>query len=182
MVGNVKSFNFAEQLAVSDSPAVAALVDPFLRRRFPGALSLRRAAEANDRAGADIIVEFPHCQFRFIDLKVRTCDYRVLGKADIALEIWSNKERETPGWALDESKVSDWLLFVWMDTKRTLLLDARAVRAVTKSNLPRWQASYQNAEQRTPVGARGYNSSVIFVGTDELVALVNRWQGHQNAA
>jgi hypothetical protein len=181
-MGNVKSFDFAEQLAMSDSPAVAALVEPFLRKRFPGALAFRRAHETNDRAGADIIVEFPHCQFRFVDLKVRSSDYRALGKADVALEVWSNRERGSVGWALDESKVTDWLLFVWTDTRRTLMLDARAVRAVTKSNLPRWQASHQNADQRTAVGSRNYSSSVIFVSTDELVALVNRWQGHQHAA
>jgi hypothetical protein len=178
----VKSFDFARQLAISDSPAVAALVEPFLRKRFPGALAFRRAHETNDRAGADVIVEFPHCQFRFVDLKVRTCDYRARGKADVALEVWSNRERGTPGWALDESKVTDWLLFVWVDTGRMLMLDARAVRAVTKSNLRRWQAVNQCADQQTVGRAGNYSSNVIFVPTDDLVELVNRWQGRQDAA
>jgi hypothetical protein len=178
----VKTFDFSAQLAVSDAPAVAALVEPFLRRRFPGALSFRRATEANDRLGADVMVEFPHCQHRFIDLKVRSRDYRALDKADIALEIWSNCERKTPGWALDESKVTDWILFAWMDTGRMLMVDARALRAVTKSNLPRWLRTEQQAEQRTAVGSRSYSSSVVYVRTDELVGLVNRWQGLQQAA
>ena len=178
----MKTFDFKEQLAVSDSPAVAALVEPFLRLRFPGALGFQRAAEANDRAGADITVAFPQHQFRAIDLKVRTVDYRARDKADVALEVWSNWERRTPGWALDESKVTDWILFVWMDTGRMLMVDARALRAVTKSNLPRWLRTEQQAAQRTAVGAGSYSSSVIFVRTDELVRLVNRWQGLQQAA
>lgn len=178
----VKSFDFDEQFAAADAESVRERVDEFLRLRFPDALSIRRAGTANDRMGADFMIEFPHGQFRFVDVKMRLDDYKTRGMNDIALEVWSNTERRKPGWALDESKLTDYFLFVWMDTGRIVMFDARALRAVTRKHLSHWQSTCKSAVQRTPTSTGGYRSSVVFVSSDELALLIGRWQGVQMAA
>lgn len=178
----MKSFDFNEQFAAADAESVRRRVDKFLRQRFPDALSIRRAGAANDKMGADFVIEFPHGQFRFVDMKMRRDDYKARGMDDIALEVWSNTEQRKPGWALDDSKLTDYYLFVWVTTGRVVMFDARALRAITKVHLSRWQTGNKCAEQRTPTMSGSYSSSVVFVSSDELALLVGRWQGIQLAA
>jgi len=178
----LKSFDFDEQFAAANAESVRGRVVKFLRQRFPDALSIRRAGTANDKMGADFVIEFPHGQFRFVDMKMRRDDFKARGMDDIALEVWSNAERRKPGWALDDSKLTDYYLFVWIDTGRLVIFDARALRAVTRNHLQRWQASSKSAEQRTPTASGSYSSSVVFVSSDELALLIGRWQGIQLAA
>jgi hypothetical protein len=181
-IAAVNTFDFRQEFAAADTEQVHARVEKFVRQRFPDVLSVQRAARANDRAGADINLEFGHGQFRFIDIKVRKVDYRRFGRPDVALEVVSNKERGSPGWALDDSKLTDYTLFIWQDTGRVVMFDARALRAVTRSNLPRWSKANQHADQRTAVRDGQYTSSVVFVSSDELATLIARWQGVAIAA
>lgn len=178
----MKSFDFDEQFAAADAESVRRRVDEFLGKRFPDALSIRRAGDVNDKMGADFAIEFPHGQFRFVDVKMRRIDFKARRMDDIALEVWSNVERRKPGWALDDSKLTDYYLFVWNDTGRIVMFDARALRAVTRVHLSRWQASSKSAKQRTPTKSGSYSSSVVFVSSDELARLIGRWQGIQLAA
>ena len=178
----VNIFDFRQEFASADTERVHARVEKFVRQRFPDVLTIRRAAPANDRAGADINLEFGHGQFRFIDIKVRKVDYRQFGRPDVALEVVSNKERGSPGWALDDSKLTDYILFLWQDTGRMLMHDARALRAVTRKHLPRWMKENQHAEQQTAVRDGHYTSSVVYVSSDELATLIARWQGVAIAA
>lgn len=181
-MATVKSFDFDEQFAAADAESVRKRADKFLRQRFPDALSVRRSGSANDKMGADFVIEFPHGQFRFIDIKMRRVDFKARGMDDVALEVWSNTELRRPGWALDESKLTDYFLFVWMDTGRIVMFDARALRAVARVHLSRWQSTSKSAAQRTPTSTGGYSSSVVFVSSNELALLIGRWQGVQMAA
>jgi hypothetical protein len=178
----LNTFSFDEQAAAADTDRVRERVERFLRQRFPDLLAVRRAAQANDRIGADFVIEFPHGQFRFVDIKVRKTDFQALGQPDVALEVWSNAERQLPGWALDDAKLTDYTMFVWSDSGRIVMFDARALRAVTRRHLSRWQVENVQARQRTAVGRGSYTSSVIFVSSTELATLIARWQGVEPAA
>jgi hypothetical protein len=35
----------------------------------------------------------------------------------MAAEIWANSGTRKPGWTPDQSKITDYVLFVWLDTK-----------------------------------------------------------------
>ncbi len=172
----MKDFDFLEQRKTADTDLARSLILKHLRQRFPEVLSIQRAALENDKQGADFILEFRHCQFRLVDAKVRSKDYARLGQPDICLEIWSNEQRKVPGWAIDDSKLTDYVLFAWTDTERAALFDYRMLRAVVKAHISAWQRSYRTAQQRTTHASGSFTSSVIFVPGASLAEAIADWQ------
>jgi hypothetical protein len=176
------AFDFHQQLGMSQSEKAHRLAMKHLRRLFPDALDIRQAHMENDKAGADYLLEYPHCQFRTVDVKVRGTDYLAMGQPEIALEVWSNREYQRPGWILDTNKATDWVLFVWLDTGRADLFAFRMLQSVTKANLTKWQQEYTPATQQTGNNTRAYTSQVLFIDGYTLHAEIYRWQTNRFAA
>ena len=166
VVGKVS--NFQRDLSASDATVTGEKLLARLHKQFPMALSIRRAPKENDMIGADYWIELRHGQFRSIDVKVRREDWSLRGKPEIALEIWSNVERQKPGWALDESKLTDYVLFYWLETDRSYLVDFRQLQVATRANLEKWNCAARSGKQKTAHATGYYSSQVVYVSVAEL--------------
>lgn len=170
------TFDFYAQRAMSESAEAQDLIRNHLARLFPDSLTIRKAAMENDKLGADYWIEFRHGQFRAVDVKVRAEDWKAKGKPDIALEIWANREKRKPGWTIDNNKLTDYVLFVWLDTGRADLFDFRLLKAVTLANLDEWSGNRQTSNQTTASTRGRYSASCMFISGRELHAAIYRWQ------
>jgi hypothetical protein len=159
------AFDFDEQQAISETQEAHALIITHLTQLFPAALTIRKAARGNDKLGADYWIEFPHGQFRSVDAKVRRENWRAKDRPEIALEIWSDIKKKKPGWTLDTDKISEYVLFVWLDTGRADLFDFRLLQAVTRANLSEWESARQQSEQVTASRRGKYTARCVFMCT-----------------
>jgi hypothetical protein len=164
---------FGKQYRMASGREVDASVTSALKRHFPEALAVRRADPENDKIGVDYWIE---CTGRFIavDVKVRTKDYGG-NKPEIALETWSNWEARKPGWSRDLGKITDYVMWFWLDTKRTALFDYRMLRSLTMRHWEQWESQYQTATQITQTASGTYSSRCVFISSADLHAELFRF-------
>ena len=155
--------NFKAQLAASQTPEVDAMVRKVMFEMFAGELLAMYASHPeNDRLGSDYILEFRGGKIEHLDVKVRTKDYYPKPNTPIEYQT-GNKD----GWAIDTSKITDWVLFLWLDTGRSSLHNGRMLRIVARKNQDKWKASCQQSTQQ---GDDGYSSSCLYLADRDLWA------------
>lgn len=166
-----REYEFAERMKMSSGRAKNASVESVLLSIVPGATTVHRAGETNDRAGTDWWVEVAGRHLS-VDAKVRSKDF---GKDDLALETYSVKgyklrngrRTSSPmqiGWTRDERKRSDYVLWIWPG--RYCLLPFLFLCKAFQENWQEWCQAYQTVEQFTPAanGDRlGWFSECVFV-------------------
>ena len=177
----MKSHDFDDCLRASDTPELNAKIVAELERQFPHALGVERAPNFDDRLGADYLIRMPYARTLTADVKVRARDYAAIGQPDILLEIWADVDKAKPGWALDETKLTDYVLFYWRDTGRTALFDAHALRAVFKANLPIWKRQY--GSKVTGTGSRKpFRTEFLCMPDADLASAIYRHQRNARRA
>lgn len=135
-----------------------------LLENIPGAINVKMSSPDEDRAGTDWWVIPKNGRPLSVDLKARETDFREkTGKDDLALEIWSVKERAKVGWTRDLAKTTDYVLWFWKDTKRWCLIPFPMLCKVFIANYLTWSAQYETAIQFTPSTSSGYHSECVFV-------------------
>lgn len=160
MTGRV--FNFDKQLAASQTADVDKLVTRALREKFGDELlNIHRSHEHNDRLGSDYALEFIGGKYEHLDVKIRSKDY---APNNVALEYRTGKK---DGWVIDTSKITDWLLFVWMDTGKSSLHHARMLRVIARKYEQEWQ---QTAHQSTQTSNGGYSSPAMYLSDRDIWA------------
>ena len=171
--------DFDAKLAQSDSDRVRILVSKGLQDRFGSDfLQIHKAAFVNDRHGADYVAEFQHGQTRLIEAKVRVEDWLPRGQdADLALETWADIDKQVVGWTRDMTKVSDYLLFVWLESGRSLLVDARLLRAWFCEHWETLRAKYGGRIIPSKRRGREWRSEAIYVPHRDVVAQLAYRQG-----
>ena len=171
---NVYGFN--EQLIASNGVIACCDVAEVLRSRLPGCVRVTKTDAETDRTGVDFVAELSNGTLDGVDLKRRSKDCRRYGNDDVALEVWSVVGKKI-GWSRDESKACRWVLWVWDDTGRFLLLPFAAVCAVFSANWRQWKELYKTATQVTPrtSGRDGWKSECVFVPRDVLISAVVEW-------
>ena len=92
-----------------------------------------------------------------IDIKLRNINY----PGDVALEIWSNCEKKTIGWTLDNIKITDYVLFIWKD--KDLIIPYKKLREVFKKNYADWVMSCRVIRNRTVITGFSYTSMAVFI-------------------
>lgn len=159
----MSEYRFDERLKMSCGHAQSSDVAAILMAEIPGALAVTKANGDNDRNGTDWWIE--HCSGRHlsVDAKVREEDYAPRGKDDLAIETWSNVERGVIGWTRNETKRTDYVLWLWIDTKRWCLVPFAMLCRVTKELWSVWLSQHQTARQYTPTTHGGYHSECVFV-------------------
>lgn len=168
-----REYGFDERMKMSDGFAAVADVESILMANVVGALNVHRAHEKNDRSGTDWWVEAIGGKHLSIDAKVRSQDYAAKnGEDDIALETWSVVEKQIIGWTRDTSKQTDYVLWLWLDTGRWMLVPFPMLCAVFSEHWQNWLQKYKNARQYTPRYGGGYHSECVFVPRRELWASV----------
>ncbi len=136
-----------------------------------GAVSIRhRESEEVDKAGVDYRIQCVDGTTIAIDLKCRQQDY-----GDVLLELRSNIENGTPGWAVKEGLLTDFFVIYWKDSQRVIKLPAKALRMALKANLPQWCATYGTRRNSTAcswTGTGRYHSEYICIPQQVLLEAV----------
>lgn len=173
----MKTFDFHQQKAMSERPAIDAAVRKAIRAQFPDVLAIHKAHLENDKRGIDYWLEFAGGKMETLDVKVRQKDFSLRGDKDnICLELTSDEGRGKPGWTLDEAKLTDWVLFYWEDSGRAEIYPARMVRGALQAKRTEWEATKKTAGQVTRTDVRDYMSRSIFVsGRDIWRAMFERY-------
>lgn len=114
----------------------------FYKRIWPEAISIVRldAASRWQRAGVDRMIILPDRKTILIDEKKREKDY-----GDILLEKWSvfykdGDRGNKPGWAVDQAKVCDYIVYAVPVARKAYLLPFELLRAACVFCGPKWDA------------------------------------------
>ncbi|MES1999322.1 MAG: hypothetical protein V4446_08405 [Pseudomonadota bacterium] len=167
--------DFHADLAMSDRPEVVAAITAACHGYWPELLSVHRAHTTNDKMGADYWLEFPGCKMETLDAKVRRKDYVLRGDDRTAcLELVANTRSQKPGWTVDPSKLTDWIIFYYIETGSSFVYSARQLRAAVIAHLPKLQKTGKPDTQSTKSGAGSYQSESLFVSHRELGAAIYR--------
>ncbi len=158
-----EQYEFNERLNMSQGVSESRSVESILKENIPSALTVHQAHFANDRNGTDWWVECEAGKFLSVDCKVREKDFlKLKGWDDLALETWSVVEKEKIGWTRDTSKQTDFVLWLWKDTGRWLLIPFQMLCRVFRDNWKRWTSEFRVERQYTP-NHGGYHSECVFV-------------------
>lgn len=178
---SVKEFDFAECHQMSSGIAVNADVQQVLLDCLPGSLNAYPAAPANDRIGIDWWVEMPNGKHFAIDVKVRKEDWAAThpNEDDLALETWSVVENRKIGWTRDTFKRCDYVLWLWVDTKRYCLIPFPMLCKVFATNWREWSQRFKVKQQKTRGLGPDYHSECVFVPRHLIWAEIYRNFGGQ---
>lgn len=145
------SFSFREQLVMSRGIGGSKSVQEILVGCFPGAIKITDVTEREDRNGTDYWIDYEGGKRVGVDLKARDVDFKAhYGKDDLALEVWSDYERQKVGWSRDPAKHTDYILFFWRDTGRWMLVAFRHLCAVYIEHCESWSKLYKTQWQWSP--------------------------------
>lgn len=153
------TFSFAQQMAMSNGVAESMDIEALLKSRIIGALGVRKATTADDKQGTDYFVDHVRGLPLSVDIKARDIDPVVTYKSDdLALETWSVVGRK-PGWSIDETKRTDFILWLFSPTRRFCLVSFPLLRMATKRFGPEWFKTYKHRRQDNYT----YQSECMFV-------------------
>lgn len=153
-----RTFEFEGQLVMSDGfISENEDIATYLLTHIPLAAKVERANRADDRKGIDYWVTLQSGRVIGVDVKVRDKDY---GKDDLALETWSVMEKKVIGWTRDANKQTDFILWIWKDTKRCVLLPFPWLCSIFIEHWETWQKKFKIARQNTE---NRYHSECVFV-------------------
>jgi len=161
-------YDFNERMAMSSSESSNCTVGKILMDNIPGATGIRKSTESEDRQGTDWWIGHVSGNEMSVDCKVRQSDWAAThpDEDDLALEIWSVKEKRKQGWTLDERKRTDYILWLFKDTGRWCLLPFHMLCSVFRERLHEWanrRTGYRRAIQKTPTADGEYTSECVFV-------------------
>lgn len=171
------TYRFDDTMQMSKGVAESADVRGILCANIPGIVNVHPAHVTNDKNGTDWWAE--HCcgKMLSVDAKIRSKDF---GKNDLALETWSNMERHVPGWTLRDDKRTDYILWLWKDTRRWCLLPFPFLCAAFKKHKDFWIAQYGTSNQFTSDATPPFHSQCIFVPIREIWAAIYRMYAGYN--
>lgn len=160
-------YDFNEQLRYSSGVCHNATVDAILLREIPGDVEIRKADLKHDKKGTDWWVIRKCGRPLSVDAKVRRIDYAALPPTnredDLALETFSVVESNVVGWTRDESKQTDYILWLWTDTGRWCLVPFVMLCSVFCRKWQDWKMQYKTRRQETPWNGTCYHSECVFV-------------------
>lgn len=165
----MEAHNFQRSKERSETPDAKAGIEKALHAQLPGLLAIHQAAKANDMAGIDYWLEFAGGIMRSVDVKMRSRDYEAEGKPGLALETWSNVDAKKVGWSRDPSKLCDYIMFYWLSSERSYLVDFRQLQPLFAREWQNWRGKYGPVIQPND-GRNPYHSECLFMPTRDLAA------------
>ena len=173
---SARAFTFRGQLAMSQGISTDT-IDEILLANIPGAISIRKATEDEDRSGTDKWVYLSSGHPLSVDVKVREEDFSLNGHDDLALEVWSVVEDSVPGWTRKAGRRTDYVLWWWKPTGRWCLVPFAMLCAVFVARMDEWTGRYKTARQSTD---GRYHSECVFVPRREVWrSIYERFGGQQ---
>lgn len=107
-----------------------------------------------------------------VDVKVRSKDYSLRGKDDLALETWSVKGQKV-GWTRDTAKRTDYILWFWQDTGRFFIVSFPALCRVFCHHWQKWLGKYEHETQ----DSGRWQSECVFVPRAVVRRALEQWSG-----
>lgn len=165
----MKTFDFEQQLAMSQTPDVDAGIRRALFEGIPGLLAIHKAHKNNDLRGVDYWLELTG-RMQTVDVKVREQDFSLKGEVDnVCLELVANDRTEKPGWVLDPNKITDWVLVFFKDSGRSYLYPFQLLQAAVLKQRAKWKADMKKtARQITKTLSGSYGSESLFVSNKDI--------------
>ena len=174
-------YNFKDQLTISKGNRSCSDEDT-IRRLLAGTVSVVVANENMDKIGVDYIATIRGGAQVFIDIKTREigCSKYWRSDPELAIEKWSVMpggkysiplDRQKAGWTIDESKITDMVLYVWhpSDSKTAYLLPFQSLRMATRANIAHWMGIY-----KTDIQDSGkWQSQAVFVPASVVISAIN---------
>ncbi len=143
------AYSFQEQMKVSEG-AGEKDITTILLASFPTAVEVEKASTSDDRQGTDYWIIIQSGQRLSVDVKVRAMDwaYKHPDEDDVALETWSVVGTKI-GWTRDVKKRTDYILWLWLDTGRWMLVPFPMLCSVFVRCWEEWRGAYKTRIQPT---------------------------------
>lgn len=134
---------------------------------FPDAIDVAKSNRQDDLNGVDYWVTLRNGKRLGVDIKNRTTDPSLYYKKiqDVALEIYSKVQGYVVGWTGDPSKITDYIVWYYIETKRWCVFPFKPMRSAFIRNGDHWAGIYKTAKQTTtyePTEER-WQSECVFV-------------------
>lgn len=176
-------YDFHERLFWSQGRAISGTAEKILLDNIPGAVSVAKSTDVEDRSGTDWWVCLENGKRVSVDLKAREKDCQTFGNDDLALEILSVVEADKIGWTADANKMTDFILWLWEDTGRWTLVSFCQLCAVFRDHYGEWTDGRYTIppDQYTPPknGRSGWHSRCVFVPRKAVWrAIYEQFGGH----
>lgn len=161
-----RSFTFQDQMRMSEgvSESDEINIEKIILSNFPTAEKVARANTSDDKNGTDYWVTMQSGQRASVDVKVRAEDWlkHHPGQDDVALETWSVIGAKV-GWTRDVQKRTDYILFIWLETGRWMLIPFPVLCSIFVKNWEEWRKKYKARPQftRNPNGSHWYSECVF---------------------
>lgn len=134
-----------------------------LKREIPNCIRIIKTNTKIDKTGIDYIAYLEGGAKIYIDAKTRMpgCSRYWKNGPELALEIWSVKEKKIPGWTLSTKSQVDYILFTFPEKECEFyfLFPYQQLRKAFIINMDSWSEEYCRKEQKN----QGYHSEAIFV-------------------
>lgn len=178
--------DFRESLAKShaeqDAPYWSIVYSKAFTDRLQTIQNVRNDGWAQ-RGGIDRLLMLTDGTVLKVDEKVRERDW-----PDVLLEIWSDRDKRTPGWAVKEL-TCDFIAYAYIPSQTCYLLPYQLLRRAMKEQGSAWLAlarAGRNGFKLIEAQNRGYVTVSIAVPTELLLAAITdamiiRWSAEEAA-
>ena len=172
----VHDFDFNQQLGMSEGRSNGKDSKNIFYHVFANTIRIEKSELYDDMKGVDYWLSQKAGNRIGVDVKRRKVDYFALkGEDDIALETYSDVEKKKIGWTLDKRKMTDYVLWIWEDTGRYLVLPFPPLCTVFTSHVEEWKKSYKPIKQRSNEGQ--WYSECMFVSRLVVRRAINEVSG-----
>lgn len=160
--------NFHDSLAASHGATDLLIWEEIYRNAFDDFAGMvdHRCDGAHQRAGIDRSVVLENSKQLLIDEKVRFRPYR-----DIALEVWSDEARGTPGW-VQKPLLADYIAYAVAPLGIGYLLPVPQLQGAWRRYGDQWLADYRRIEAYNEHGARAWVTVSVPVPVPELFSRI----------
>lgn len=124
---------------MANEPTITTVLDECYGWYFTNVSNIQRPKDKErQEAGIDVIINFSDGKTPiFLDEKIRRYDY-----GDILLEEYSDWDRKIPGWLMADSKRTHFIAFVWLDSRKILLIPYGPLRYAFFKNRAKWEQNH----------------------------------------
>ena len=161
--GGIRYNDFHTDLRYSLDNRDDETLNDFYRKAFPFAVEIEFCQDLSlQKKGIDKLIHLSNGNTLTIDEKKRRRDY-----GDILLELWSNKERNTPGWL--QYSQCDYIVYAILPAKKVYLLPTLLLQMAWKNNKREWLTAYP----KTLANNGYYNTENIAIPADVLLHAIS---------
>ncbi len=153
--------DFAVDLEYSLEKREDKFFDNFYFRIFKGLKQIKLVSDIHlQKEGVDKILLFENGKQLLVDEKKRRKDY-----GDILLEEWSVVETRKKGWVGDPKKVTDYIVYAIMPSKKVYLLPYQLLQFAWRNNYSEWKNKYRTVYAQN----KNYKTSSLCIPSDVLL-------------